>query len=826
MARRLWLHSVVLVVSCSLGSPARAQSATSSAAEAHLQETPRPAPPAAAEPLLSVPAGKGQARLSVERRGEALLAAVCRASCDWAQAAQVTLEPSRDATRLRAQVLELGAGRRAAHVTLADSDRAWHWVVAAPLSGSQPVVAFAGDAGLTRGEAPDRTGTMVELLRRAGGEVDVVVGELREDVDLCGRRALLAPRVLYAKDLTLRRVKLQRLAEAEREAAPRLTAHSERVSTLPLLQARVASSATGDPRALTDGNPGTYWAENRSGAGGGEFVVMRSPPEIPLRGFSFSLVPVPANPDGVAPRHVFLATDSALFGVEFPEDARAGDGGEYTVVLPEPLSTSCVALVLDEAYGDEPEAQLTIADLAAVPAEGAVDVEQALLDLDRGGEAAQRAEAVLGVLGAPAFELLSRRYLSLSEGGRVRALRVMGQAPCEHAAIVYVAALTESSDAERRSAEASLRRCREQGVEAMARLLPKVDAARTRALAPVLTELDPARAVLILGPLLEQVSSNKRAILRQSLARAAATNAGRDQVRGLLNAEVDRRQAIEVMRALGPELETHRARAVELIATWLRQQLTYEERYLLVAPMAQLAGSDRRFSQQLARWIEADPVLPVRAHAARLTPPDESALPTLLRALRDSEVRVREAAVENLGSHRVAAAEELLLGLLNEDPWPLVRSATVRAVSRLPVTQRGVQALARAAADDESPEVRRPAVLALGRLRATGQRAMIRQRFDADDDPHVRAAAAAVLGQLCDTEMTARLLETALKLASLQASENDVIVGRAALQALGRIAPSDLKQRLAPLLAPEAPPPTRRAAGAALKQSNVCTQVK
>lgn len=785
------------------------------------------APPAAlaAGPLLDVPAGRGQPRLRVERRADVLLAAVCTPTCDWAQAAQVTLEPAHAAMQLRAEVLELGARRRAAHVTLSDeSERAWHWVVAAPLSGVRPLVAFAGEVGLTRGEPPDRSGTALELLRRPNGEVDVVVGELREDVHLCGRRALLGPRLLYAQDLTLRRIKFQRLAEAERAGAPRLVAQAEAQATWPLLQVQVASSATGDPRALTDGDPATYWAEGRSGAGAGEFVVMRSASEIALRGFSFTLVPRPPNPEGIAPRYVWLATDTALFRVEFPADARTGDGGEYTVLLPGSVNASCVALVLDEAYGDAPDAQVTIAEIAAIPAEGAVDVEQALLDLDRGGDAARRAELVLPMLGAPAFELLSRRYLSLSEGGRVRALRVIDQAPCERAAMVYVAALSGAVDAERRHAQTSLRRCRAQAVDAMARLLPKVDAPRTSALAPMLANVDPARAVDILASLLDQVSSEKRRILRQALARAAATEAGRAQVRELLHQAEDRRRVIEVMRALGPELEQHRARATELIRVWLRQPLAYEERYLLVGAMAQLASADGEFSRQLAQWMATDSALPVRAQAARWTPPDAAGLPALLRALSDPEVRVREAAVENLGEHRVAAAAETLQRLLRRDPWPLVRSAAVRALRRLPATQQSVEELARAAAGDESPEVRRPALLALGRLRAASQSRVIRGRFEADEDPHVRAAAAAVLGQLCDTQTTERLLDAALKLASLHASENEVIVGRASLQALGRLAPSDLQQRLSPLLVEQAPPPTRRAAQAALESRNVCTR--
>ncbi len=76
----------------------------------------------------------------------------------------------------------------------------------------------------------------------------------------------------------------------------------------------------------------------------------------------------------------------------------------------------------------------------------------------------------------------------------------------------------------------------------------------------------------------------------------------------------------------------------------------------------------------------------------------------------------------------------------------------------------------------------------------------MRDAFADDADADVRAAAAATLGLLCDETMVDPLTDAALKLASLTSTEGERVVAQASLHALGRLAPSDLKGRLAPFL--------------------------
>ena len=140
------------------------------------------------------------------------------------------------------------------------------------------------------------------------------VGRQQAGYDLCGRPAILAPQVLDPKTLTLKAAKVQRLDEAETEAAPVLDAKpaasapvagsaspstetkpAAATQTTQLLHARWATSAApGAPAsALTDGKLETAWAEGRGGTGRGELVVVSAPREVAIGGFEIALPDAP-----------------------------------------------------------------------------------------------------------------------------------------------------------------------------------------------------------------------------------------------------------------------------------------------------------------------------------------------------------------------------------------------------------------------------------------------------------------------------------------------------------------------------------------------------
>lgn len=113
--------------------------------------------------------------------------------------------------------------------------------------------------------------------------------------------------------------------------------------------------------------------------------------------------------------------------------------------------------------------------------------------------------------------------------------------------------------------------------------------------------------------------------------------------------------------------------------------------------------------------------------------------------------------------------------------------------------------------------------MALARRRATSWRVAIRERLDdPGEDPQVRASAAGALGALCDTDSMDRLTELAQTLASPATEEEAQAIGFAALFGLAAVHPRDLRDRLAPLLAPSAPAYARGAAQKALAARPMC----
>src|SRR6185503_18497521 len=113
------------------------------------------------------------------------------------------------------RVVRLGLERKAVVVEIADraAGATWSALVAAPLSGNEPLVPFSGPTGFVEGVEGERSGPSI-VVREEG----VYVGTVREGRDLCGRPALLSPRAFDPNTLTLKAAKLQRLGDAEMTA--------------------------------------------------------------------------------------------------------------------------------------------------------------------------------------------------------------------------------------------------------------------------------------------------------------------------------------------------------------------------------------------------------------------------------------------------------------------------------------------------------------------------------------------------------------------------------------------------------------------------------
>lgn len=753
---------------------------------------------------LLIPAGDSQSALSVELAEDGLWYRSCAdVECGARGGRRLDLPPQALAAASGGtlQVVELAPGRRLAHVRIPLAEGAWEALLTAGVGSPGPLVLFAGLTGALEGEEGQRRGALLWLRENEKGS-RVLLGRVREDVQLCGRSTLLDPRLLD-RDLIFRPARVQQLPLEERRSARVLEA--VRAPGGPSrggngLRAVVASSAVGNPQALTDGRDDTTWAEARGGEGRGEFVLFRPLAEL----VSLEILVRPegdAPASGAAPRSLWLVTRDSAYRIDWAEDAWQAPGVWYTVRLPEPLAGDCAALVLERAYGEASDAQLTLAEVRGVSELALLDPVELVGRLSTPGEAGAAAAAALMQAGKPGVEAVVGAFGALDAVGRRRALEILDSAACESTAKVYVELLDDADARQRRRAERHLRRCAAGAGVELRRAFEQASAEQGVRLARALAHIDPALAVELLGPRLAVSAREHRAGYRDALSRAARHPEAAPGLRRLLALDgLGLAADIELLRALGPGALALQPEASLAFGRAAAAARSFEQRFLLLPAAGRLAPGDARALAFLERAL-GDPDPHLRMAAARWAPDLPALRGRLIAATRDEAVRVREASALRLGELAAAAAAPALVERLREDAWPLVRAAAARSLATVPPAPAVNAALAEALRD-ESARVRRLSLRALGERGARSELGPIEERFrDPGEEPEVRAAAARALGELCDLDMLDELTSAALKLLSERPSPADVTVGNAALAALERLAPSDLERRLAPLAA-------------------------
>lgn len=786
--------------------------------------------------VASAPAAPGQPALSVGFDNTSQLRArVCPAlpcAIDAGSPLNFPAELQKNIAQARLAVLRIAPQRRAIWVTVPDRarQREWQAIVVAPLAGSVPQIVFEGWTGLIEGEYGERRGPMVLVSSSEGGRYNVVIGEQREDLDLCGRPAVIAPKLLSPTDLKLYPAKVQRLSPEARALAERVTAEpiadaSAPVGTYPLLRAVAATSAVGNPQALTDGKLETTWAENRGGAGRGEFVLMRAPQDLPITAFEVAIRPPAGTAPGTSPKEFFLATRTGLIHATLPEDAWQKPGVRYAIKLAKPIQTDCVALVTESAFDESTAAKVTFSELSARTEFDAAQVEGLVGALAGGGERALAAASALGALGEPGFAAIAAGFDRLDEGGRRVALDTLDAAPCPLSAPVFVRALISPFRAHRMHARARIHRCGAAAADALEAALSTLPPRAGPLLASELALVAPDRAVLAIGPRLAVKDPEPRRLFRVALARASHAEVAAPAIRKLLaDRSLPVLARIDVLRALSDRIQQFLPEAASALQELVAARPDFRTRYLLLEPAARLARSDAAARAWLERALGSDPSPYVRAQAARVLVDVGPHQNTLLRNLSDAEVRVRQASVETLGKAHSEPASPYLVGRLQKDAWPLVRGSAATALAALGPSSERDRALA-GALEDESEQVRIPALLALGERRARAHAEDVRDRLtDRDETPQVRAAAATALGTMCDSESADVLTDQARKLADPTLFMEQRTVAAAALSALARLKPADLRRRLEPLLGKEVATPVQQAARAALTAPASCGQ--
>jgi len=742
-----------------------------------------------------------------------------------------------DAARLPAEgdvsvdVVAIGKERHVVHVRVPakggdGGEIAWEAILAP--GRSQPV--FAGVTGLVAGDPGERTGQVVQVVPN-GETAFVLVGTIREDLQICGQTAtLLDPLALYPGSLDLRPATVQRLQAAQRNAATPIVATQRAQGMSPplarLLVARGSSVPDSRGAEITDGDPRTAWTEQRPGAGQGEFVVMAAPKDVPIARMAIVPLPPGGGANGAAPKDFYVVTGARTFRVTIPSNAGPKPGDAFEVAFPEPIEASCVALVLDTAYSRGlAHPDVSVAELVAYSefdAPGAtLDDVARKLSSERGIAAAQLLERA----GPGALPAVARAYDGLDARGRALAMDVAAShEQCKEAAPILTRGLCEAEGQAPRKAREKLLRCKE-AAPVLAQAL-RDDAAHRACVAPVLATLAPEQA---LEPIADALGSTPAADgATRGTLRRAFTQSLASAPRGVLAALLadGRRSAdsrLEVMRAAGPRVAEAPAEADAAIAGLLGGAAPMRTRYLVLDPLGELArGGDHVAATRIGEALAHDADWPVRARAAELAAGLPEAVAQLPVAASDAEPRVREAAIGALVDSPTAAGVRAASDALARDAWWFVRVKAIALLSNAPASGAVDDALG-AALRDHSSRVRGGAILALARRRASSWGDALRERLDdRDEDVDVRAEAASALGAMCDAKSLGRLTDLARSLAKPAADEGAEQIGLGALIGLAAMKPRDLRDRLAPLLAPASSASVRAAAQQTLAARGRC----
>ncbi|HET7539896.1 MAG TPA: HEAT repeat domain-containing protein, partial [Polyangiaceae bacterium] len=407
-------------------------------------------------------------------------------------------------------------------------------------------------------------------------------------------------------------------------------------------------------------------------------------------------------------------------------------------------------------------------------------------------------------------------------GGRRVALEILDQAPCEASLPVYLQAFSGPFAAHAIHARDHIRRCGKAAAPFLAAAAKQAKGPRQIDLLGELLLADAAQCVDVIVSLLDVDSRVRRTSLRIALARASTVSEAKPRVLAVLeDPALSERVTVDVLRALGSRISEFQPAAAAAIARLSRPDASFRTRFLLLAPSAELATADPALRASLATALASDPDPRFRTQALSVLKDPTQFSAQVSAALRDPDVRVRQAAIR--AGSALPDSVPALSELLAKDPWPFVRMAAADALAEEKSAPSAKSALARAIGD-ESPHVRAHVIVALGEHHASSELGKIRERLlDEKEYPMVRAAAAKALAALCDTSSLDALTGYAHKLTDPMASPQDHVVGSAALLALGEMHPADLAQRLEPLRAKGAPPQAHQAADAVMqRKSNSC----
>ena len=509
--------------------------------------------------------------------------------------------------------------------------------------------------------------------------------------------------------------------------------------------ASASSSATAEsaadlvpPLAIADGDLKTAWTENKGGVGTGEFVTLRSSMGIVgVKALRLSLGHGAAFNDFNRPKRLgLILSPTEKFWIEIPKDPKEAQW----VVLPAPVSSQCVSLVLDEVYPRKPKSQTALSEVTVFSEEELDPKRSAGLLATRiaEGKAGADQHRLLASLGTGAEAALLDAIAKIQSAGKPAPKEItnlrLALASLPAAPVQLARGLANDSLRTRQHEEFAqgLRTLQTASIAPLTQSLLSsgLSAEATTRIANVLGQLPDAAAAQALLSALGTGSDDVRTSIIRALAKRP--DAWQQLPAALGPANTAALQA-DLFRAMGlagerlpPGSEQRAALASSVAETAGGRDLNYEEHYRLLQAAGQIGGpvSTEALLAQYQLLIDRD---------------DAEGLALLRRAV-DSLGRLAPLVADAALKARVAST--LGEALRHRDPG--VRLATLATLQQ-PITAPGsVEEQLRI---DTWPQVRRAAAAALSMRCDASSIAALRQATLEDADTSVaRTAFGGVLG--------------------------------------------------------------------------------
>lgn len=568
------------------------------------------------------------------------------------------------------------------------------------------------------------------------------------------------------------------------------------------------------PVEIDDARLDTAWVEGAPRAGEGEFVTARAS----ITGgkvIAVRVVPGHAGSPKMLTAHnrvrevVLLVGRDQSFVAELQDVKKTKGPPAQWIVLPHPIATDCVSLVIKSVYPASPDGRghTAISELAVLTemdlSGGGLDVlAQRVAAGEREGEEAARTLEKIGAR-AEAALVAEAQKSGVSAATLLRLRRVLASLPAGAGELArgLAAEGVHPSDAAR--FERALVAIGAPSVAVLAQVIANRGAGedgRARA-AHALGRIGDASAM---PALLAAAGTGPRAVRRaislalgdrpvsELPALVAAAIAAAQEPAGR---EADLWRAVGILAHDAPASPARTDAAAEIASRLMQEGVGYELRHRLIEAAAGLSDDALlalvalETSTSTSTLTEAQRTALRRVAAGALAKVDTAdASRALTAATRDADPGVREIAAVGLATSSATDADAPLAARLSSDRWARVRRAAATGLGGRCRRATPADALRRAALTDATDDVRTAALDALAACRAAGAgRFFVDVAGNAKHPVAARRHAVRLAGHLRDRALTRPLLDLLDRERERAFSSADSLgVAAATLYALGK----------------------------------------